>query len=101
MIEVTKLAELEQTPHAEVFDQREPRTVRLQLAADDRVPPHTHPGTNIVLYVVEGVLELTLADDQFELVPNDVIRFSGDQTISPRAIEPSTAIIVFAPQSDN
>lgn len=98
MVEITNLADLEQSVHAEVFEGCQPRTVRLQLEADQRVPPHTHPDTNIVIHLVSGRLELTLDDEQYELEANDLIHCSGDQEISPYALEPSTAIVVIAPQ---
>lgn len=98
MAEVKSLPNLETEPHAEVFEHQRPRTVRLQLEADQRIPPHQHPETDIVLFLVAGRIELTLDTDEFELEANDVIRFSGDQSISPYAIETSTALLVFAPQ---
>lgn len=100
MPEVTSLGELEKTPHAEVFERRQPRTVRLQLEANQRVPPHKHPDMNVVLHLLSGRLEVTLDDEQYDLAPDDLLRFSGDREVSPYAIEPSTAVVVFAPQSD-
>lgn len=100
MPETASLDELEATPHAEVFDQRQPRTVRLQLAADQRVPAHTHPGKNIVIHLLSGHLELTLDEETYELIPGELIRFSGDREVSPYAVEPSTALVVFAPAAD-
>ncbi|WP_248895522.1 cupin domain-containing protein [Haloplanus halobius] len=97
MPERTSLADLDETPHAEVFERRQPRTVRLQLEADERVPRHTHEGTNVVLHLVAGHLELTLDDETYDLDAGDVIRFSGDREVSPRATESSTATVVFAP----
>ncbi|WP_435129857.1 cupin domain-containing protein [Halobaculum sp. D14] len=97
MPEFTTLDDLEKTPHAEVFDDRRPRTVRLALDAGDRVPPHTHPGTDIVLHLLSGRLELTLDDETHHVEPGALARFSGDREISPHALEPSTAVIVFAP----
>lgn len=100
MVEITHLADLERSVHAEVFEGRQPRTVRLQLEADQRVPPHTHPDTNVVIHLVSGRLELTLDDEQYELAANDLIHCSGDREISPYALEPSVAIVVIAPRSD-
>lgn len=99
MPEITTLDELEQTPHAEVFDRREPRAVRLRLEADERVPRHTHPGTNVVLHLLSGRLELTLGERAVDVEPGQLVRFSGDQEISPYAVEPSTAVVVFAPDT--
>lgn len=100
MVEVRSLSELETEPHAEVFERPRPRTIRLQLEADQRIPPHRHPGTDIVLYLVAGRIELTVSSDEFELEANDVVQFSGDQSVSPYALERSTALLIFAPQPE-
>lgn len=68
MTEHTTLADLEDRPHAEVFEPPRPRTVRLALDADE-----THT-----------------------LEAGDLIRFSGNRAVSPYAVEPSTAVVVFA-----
>ncbi|QPV63362.1 cupin domain-containing protein [Halosimplex litoreum] len=73
-----------------------PKTVRLSLDAGDRVPPHQHPGTEIVCYVVDGALDVTLGDETVDLVAGDAARFSGDRDISPRAREDSVALLVLA-----
>jgi quercetin dioxygenase-like cupin family protein len=100
MASVRPLAELESTPHASVFPNREPKTIRLELEAGEEIPRHTHPGRGIVLYVLEGRLELRLDAESYELTADDVARFDGDQDISPRAIEDSTALIVLAKRAD-
>jgi quercetin dioxygenase-like cupin family protein len=100
MPERTALEDLEETPHAEVFETRRPRTVRLKLDADERVPPHTHPDTDVVLHLLSGRLELTLDDETYGLHPGELVRFSGEREVSPRAVEPSTAVVVFAPATD-
>lgn len=97
MPEITALSDLTKTPGADVFERREPRTVRLHLDADQHIPPHRHPGTNVVLHVLEGRLELTLDDDTYELGAGELIRFSGDRDVSPHALDDSVAILVFAP----
>lgn len=99
MPERTTLSDLDDTPHAEVFETRRPRTVRLELDADERVPRHTHEGTNVVLHLLSGRLELTLDDETYDLTAGEVIRFSGDREVSPYAVEPSTAVVVFAPST--
>ncbi|MFB6295653.1 MAG: cupin domain-containing protein [Halobacteriales archaeon] len=98
MAEITNLADPEQGVHAEVFEGRQPRTVRLHLEGDQRVPPHTHPDTNIVIHLLSGRLELTLDHEQYELEPNDLVHCSGDREISPYALEPSVVIVVIAPR---
>ncbi|MGB9960741.1 cupin domain-containing protein (plasmid) [Halobacterium sp. MBLA0001] len=95
--ELTTLDSLTKAPHAEIFEERRPRTVRLQLDAGERVPPHTHPGTHIVLHLVSGHLELSLDDETYDVNPGELVRCSGECKISPHALEPSTAVIVFAP----
>lgn len=100
MPEVTSLDGLTKTPHAEVFEERRPRTVRLRLDTDERVPPHTHPGTSIVLHLVSGHLELSLDDETYDVTPGQLVRFSGEREISPHALEPSTAVVVFAPAEE-
>lgn len=100
-VERATLDALAKTPHAEVFDDPAPRTVRLRLAADERVPRHRHPDANVVLYLVSGRLELALGDDAYDLEPGDVVRFDGDREVSPHAVEASTALVVFAPKADD
>lgn len=97
MPERTTLSDLDDRPHAEVFETRRPRTVRLALDAGERVPRHTHEGTDVVLHLLDGRLELTLDDETYALDPGDLIRFSGEREVSPYAVERSRAIVVFAP----
>lgn len=100
MTTIHDLNALEGQPHANVFPDAEPRTIRLTLDADQEVAPHTHPDCEIVLYLVEGQIELQVGDRTDELTAGDIARFDGEQEISPRAIEASTALIVLAPRSD-
>lgn len=97
---ITAIDDLTDTPHAEVFEERRPRTVRLELGAGDGVPAHTHPGQTIVLHLLSGRLELSLDDEQYELTPGEIARFSGEREISPQAVEHSTALLVFAPATE-
>jgi len=91
MPERTTLADLEDRPHADAFETRRPRVVRLSLDADERVPRHTHAGTNVVLHLLSGRVELTLDDGTYGLDAGDLIRFSGEHEVSPYAV------VVFAP----
>lgn len=97
MPEHATISELPATTHTEVFESRQPRTVRLELDADERVPPHSHPGTDIVLHLLSGKLAVSLDDERHDVGAGELLRFSGDRGIEPRAVEPSTAILVFAP----
>ena len=89
------LEELEESPRVRVFD-GEPRTVKLALDAGDRIPPHRHPGRQIVLHLLEGRLSLALGEDDRELEAGELVRFDGTQEISPKALEESTAVLVLA-----
>lgn len=100
MPEITTLDELTKSPHAEVFEKRRPRTVRLTLDAGEGVPAHSHPGTDIVLHLLSGRLELSLDDETHEVESGQLVRFSGERQVSPHALEPSTAVIVLAPTDE-
>ncbi|ELZ10679.1 cupin [Halovivax asiaticus JCM 14624] len=89
------LDELDGQPHAHCFEE-EPMTVRLSLDAGDSVPAHQHPDRRIVLHLVEGALSVTLGEDEHEIRAGDVVRFDGNQDVSPEALEDSTALLVLA-----
>lgn len=93
------LEDLEGAPHARVFE-GEPQTIRLTLSAGDSIAPHQHPDRQIVFYVLEGHLTVTLGEDEYELEAGDIVRFDGDQYVSPEAIEDSVALLVLAPRVD-
>nr|WP_274326158.1 cupin domain-containing protein [Halosimplex aquaticum] len=90
------LDDLDGEPHANAFPDAEPKTIRLTLAAGEAVPAHDHPDREIVLYLVEGEIELTLGEETHEVTAGDVARFDGDQDVSPKATEDSTALLVLA-----
>ena len=98
MAEITSLDDLTGSPHAEVFSDA-PRTVRLSLDAGESVPEHRHPDTDVLIHVLSGVIELGLDDETHQLEAGDLIRFDGDRTVSPYAVEESTAVVVFAPRT--
>ena len=95
------LPSLDAEPHANAFPTSEPKTIRLTLDAGERVDPHTHPGRDIVLYVVDGAIDLELDGDAHALAAGDVGRFEGEREISPVAREPSTALVVLARRVEN
>lgn len=72
-----------------------PRTLRLKLNEGDERPKHQHPGKEILLFVHEGELSLLLGEERRRVREGDAIRFSGDQEISPRAVEDTVAVLVF------
>jgi len=96
MTERHAVAELEGQPHANVFPEKEPKTIRLTLPAGEAVAEHSHPGRDIVFYLIEGRIELSLDGETHEVDAGDVARFAGERDISPRALEDSTALIVLA-----
>ena len=101
MPELTSLSDLTETPHAEVFDDGgDPRAVRLHLEADERIPEHRHPESNVVFHLLSGSLELSLDGESYELESGDLVRFDGDREVAPNALEKSTALIVFAPKRE-
>jgi len=100
MTSVRSLDELEGKPHANVFPESEPKTIRLSLDADERIDPHRHPKRDIVLHVLDGAIELDLDAETIDLTAGDVARFEGEREISPHAVEPSVALIVLAPRAD-
>jgi len=97
---ITSVDELEATPHAEVFDERNPRTVRLRLEADDSVPAHRHPESNVVLHLLEGRSNSRSATRS---IPSNRETSPSSTAIrtSPHAIDESTALLVFAPKTDS
>ena len=91
------LDDAEGEPHATLFPESEPKTIRLRLAAGESVPEHDHPGRVIVLHLLAGEVELSLDGEVHEAVAGDVLRFDGDQQIAPTAVEDSEALLVLAP----
>jgi quercetin dioxygenase-like cupin family protein len=100
MTTIRTLDELEGEPHANVFPDAEPKTIRLTLDEGEAVAAHSHPDREIVFYLVHGRVELQLGDQTHELAAGDVARFDGDQDIAPHAIEDARALIVLASRSD-
>ncbi|WP_101297986.1 cupin domain-containing protein [Halegenticoccus soli] len=100
MPETVSLDDLEAEPHAVVFPDAEPRTVRLRLAAGERVPAHRHPGRRVVLHVLSGRLALDLDDETYPVEAGEVIRFDGEREISPLAETDSVALVVLARGDD-
>lgn len=100
MTTVRTLHDVDGQPHANVFPEEEPKTIRLRLPAGEEVAPHTHPGRDIVFYLLTGTLRLRLDEDTHTIPAGDIVRFDGDQEISPYAVEESTALIVLAPRSN-
>ncbi|MFB6152883.1 MAG: cupin domain-containing protein [Halodesulfurarchaeum sp.] len=101
MTTIQTLSELDGTPHANVFPDSEPKTIRLTLDAGEEVAPHSHPDREIVFYLVDGTVELQLGSQSHELTAGDIAHFDGDQEIAPRAVEEATAVIVLVARSED
>jgi quercetin dioxygenase-like cupin family protein len=99
MTTIRSLTDLDGSPHANVFPEAEPKTIRLTLDAGEQVDPHQHPGRDIVFYVLDGAVDLHLGTETFEMKEGGIARFEGEHEISPVAIEDSVALIVLAPRT--
>lgn len=99
MTERVHLPDLADDGRAVLFD-GEPRTVRLALEAGASVPAHQHPGRDVVCHVLDGALSLRLGGESHALEAGDVVRFDGDQDISPTADTDSVALLVLAERAD-
>jgi quercetin dioxygenase-like cupin family protein len=100
MTTVENVHKVKGTPHAQLFPESEPKTIRLALEEGERVEPHRHPDREIVFYVIDGTIELQLGSESHEMETGNIARFEGDQDISPLATQESTALIVLAHQSE-
>lgn len=96
MTDVASLDGLTATPHDQPFPGAEPKTVRLQLSAGERVPAHSHPDRDVLVYVVTGDLTVELDAETHELSAGDLLRFDGRREISPVARTDATALVVLA-----
>jgi len=92
---LTAIDDPDGSPHAQLFE-GEPRVVRLTLDADEGVAAHRHPGTTVLLHVLDGRLDVVLDGDAHEVAAGEVLRFSGDREVAPTAREPATALVVIA-----
>ncbi|WP_336023407.1 cupin domain-containing protein [Halobellus salinisoli] len=101
MATVETLPALEAEPHAAVFSNEDPKTVRLSLDADERIEPHRHSGRDIVFYLVDGAVDLDIDDETHSLRAGDVARFEGEREISPIARMPSTVLLAPARRVDD
>ena len=94
---IVDLSESADGGRSRVFD--EPKSVHLELAEGETIPPHQHPGETILFHTLDGEISLTLDEAVYELSPGMVVRFSGDQDISPKAETDARALLVFVAQN--
>lgn len=74
----------------------EPRTVTLSLAADERVPAHSHPDCTVLFCVLSGAVDLDLDGEPHRLEAGELLRFDGGRQVSPRARTDARALVVLA-----
>lgn len=91
-VEHVRLDDLEGRPGARALDGT-PVVIRLALDAGESVPPHDHPGTTVVLHVVEGVLDVRLDGASHEVAAGELVRFPGEREVSPLAVEDAVALV--------
>lgn len=92
MVEQATLDSLPDRKKQPLFEAN-PRTVRVRLEAGGEIAEHSHPGKNIVFFVVEGSVALQLDEESFDLSDGEMVRFDGERTIAGVAEEPTTAVV--------
>ena len=92
MTDHVRLDDLEARPGATALE-GDPRVLRLALDAGEGVPPHDHPGSTVVLFVVSGALEAALDDSVHELIGGELLRFGGDRSVAITALESAVALV--------
>ena len=91
-VDHVRLDDLDGRPGARALD-GSPRVIRLALDAGESVPPHDHPGTTVVLHVVEGVVDVRLDGESIEVAAGELVRFPGEREVSPLAVEDAVALV--------
>jgi quercetin dioxygenase-like cupin family protein len=95
------LPDTDASPLRGLFEDEEPRTNLLELAAGEHVPDHRHPDRRILFYVIEGDITLRVGEETASLRPGDIARFDGDRDISPAADADSRALVVLVRRNDD
>jgi len=93
-----RIADLDGEPHADAFPGREPKTIRLSLEAGERVPEHEHPDRTVLFHVLEGAMDVALDGDSHRVEAGEILRFEGESTVRPTAVEDAAALVVLAPR---
>jgi len=91
-VDHVRLADLAARPGAAALG-GSPRVVRLALEAGESVPSHDHPGTTVVVYVVDGVVDLRLDGESHEVAAGELLRFPGERAVAPLAVEDAVALV--------
>lgn len=79
-------------------DDGEPEVVRLGLDAGESVAPHSHPGRNVVFFVLDGAFDVHLDGDSHRVETGECLRFDGEREVSPQATDEgaASALVVLA-----
>jgi quercetin dioxygenase-like cupin family protein len=93
-----RVADLDGEPHADAFPGREPKTIRLSLEAGERVPEHEHPDRTVLFHALEGAIDVALGGDTHRVEAGEILRFGGESTVRPTAVEDAVALVVLAPR---
>lgn len=98
-VDRVQVSKLDGEPHTEVFPGETPKTIRLSLDSDERVPAHDHPEHVVLFHVLSGAIDVRVGDETHHAAAGDLLRFDGDNEVEPTAREDSTALVVLCPQS--
>lgn len=63
------------------------RVMKKILTEGDVIPPHNHPGHQMVFTVVKGTFEITLnGEETHTLTPGKILAFDGAASLAGRAL---------------
>ena len=93
-----RITALDGEPHADAFPGKEPKTIRLSLEAGERVPEHEHPDRTVLFHALEGAIDVALDGDTRRVEAGEILRFEGESTVRPTAVEDAVALVVLAPR---
>lgn len=71
------------------------KVVRKKLDAGQSIPPHNHPGEDVLIQVTSGALKILLDDQPFEVQAGELVQFDGDLMVTLEATLDQTVFVVF------
>ena len=98
--ESVRLDDLDGEPATQAFPGSEPKTVRLSLPAGEGVAEHDHPDRDVLFHALEGAFDVALDGEEHRVVAGELLRFAGERSVEPTAVEDATALIVLAPRGE-
>ena len=98
--EAVRLDDLDAEPHARAFPGTEPKTVRLSLDAGESVAEHDHPDRTVLFHALEGAFDVALDGEEYHVEAGELLRFDGERSVEPTAVDDATALIVLAPRGE-